>query len=87
MQIGKVIGSLVSTQKDESLVGKKLMIVRIINSDSSETDREEVAVDTVGAGIGEYVLLTKGAAARKVFSSGADAVDNSIIGIIDSIEK
>ena len=87
MQIGKVIGSLVSTQKDESLVGKKLMIVRIINSDSSETDGEEVAVDTVGAGIGEYVLLTKGAAARKVFSSGADAVDNSIIGIIDSIEK
>ncbi|GAA0476068.1 EutN/CcmL family microcompartment protein [Alkalibacterium psychrotolerans] len=87
MQIGKVIGSLVSTQKDESLVGKKLMVVRIINSDSSETDQEEVAVDTVGAGIGEYVLLTRGAAARKVFSSSADAVDSAIIGILDSIEK
>jgi len=87
MQMGKVVGNLVSTQKDESLVGKKLMIVSIINSDGSGTGREEVAVDTVGAGIGEYVLLTRGASARKIFSSSAEAVDNSIIGIIDSFEK
>lgn len=87
MQIGRVVGSIVSTQKDESLVGKKLMIVRIINSDKQDSDREEVAVDTVGSGVGEYVLLTRGAAARKIFSDGGDAIDTSIVGIIDSFEK
>ncbi|MCI3029306.1 EutN/CcmL family microcompartment protein [Desemzia sp. C1] len=87
MQIGKVVGSIVSTQKDESLVGKKLMIVKIINSDEQESDREEVAVDTVGAGIGEYVLLTRGSAARNIFPNGVNAIDASIVGIIDSFEK
>lgn len=87
MRMGKVVGSVVSTQKDESLVGKKLMIVSIINSDESDVGLEEVAVDTVGAGIGEYVLLTRGGAARNVFPDSTSAVDNAIVGIIDSFEK
>lgn len=91
MNIGKVVGSVVSTQKDDSLVGKKLMIVQLLDQDFQLTDSVRVAADTVGAGIDELVLLTSGASARRICvdSNGkeATAVDCAIVGIIDSFEK
>lgn len=86
MRIGKVTGSVVSTQKHDSLVGKKLMIVKCIDSHTEDTP-ELVAADSVGAGVGEYVLLTMGSVARVVFDDERTAVDCAIVGIIDSFEK
>lgn len=87
MQMAQVIGSVVATQKEESLHGKKLMIVQPINSQQEAIRYQEVAIDTVSAGIGEYVLLTRGASARKLTGQGNSVVDCAIVGIIDSFER
>lgn len=90
MQTGRVIGSIVSTQKHESLVGLKLMIIQYVDGNQEPLPSYEVAGDTVSAGIGEYVLLTRGSSARHVFGDGQDinsAVDCAIVGIIDSFDK
>lgn len=85
------MGSVVSTQKDPSLVGKKLMIVRQVTSDCQMIGREEVAVDYVNAGIGEYVLIVRGGAARAaakgVSKAAGDVADAAIVGIIDRFDK
>ena len=86
MQVGKVVGSIVSTQKHESLKGMKLMMVDILDREQELTGRIEIAVDTVCAG--EYVLLTRGSSARHIFENDkGTAVDCAIVGIIDSFEK
>jgi ethanolamine utilization protein EutN len=86
MKMGKVIGSVVSTQKHESLVGKKLMVVRIIDSDKKEYE-EIVSADNVGAGIGEYVLLSSGSTAKQAFDNDKNTViESTIVGIIDSFD-
>lgn len=89
MQVGLVVGSLVSTQKDSSLIGMKLMVVQLVDAKKNPLQRFEVAVDTVSAGVGEYVLLTKGSSARSLFDKQSDgtAVDCVIVGIIDSFES
>jgi ethanolamine utilization protein EutN len=87
MQLARVIGSVVSTQKVPSLLGKKLMVVEPVNSDGSAPSGitlQEVAVDSVGAGEGEIVLLARGASARWVFPEPNQAIDLAIVGIIDS---
>lgn len=86
MMMAVVLGSIVATQKDSSLTGKKLMIVQQIDSNKTAFGREEIAVDNVGAGVGELVLLTKGASARLLFGSNT-AIDTAIVGIIDSFDK
>ena len=87
MLIAKVTGSIVSTQKEETLVGKKLMIIQPMNSDGETTKNEKVACDTVGAGIGDYVLVTKGRSANAAFESKANVIDMAIVAIIDSFDK
>ncbi len=89
MYMAKVVGSVVSTQKDRSLVGRKLMIVQPVNSDGQAVRHEEVAADSVGAGIGEYVLLVRGAGARRATPEeiAKDVNDCSIVGIIDRFDK
>lgn len=86
MLMAKVIGSVVSTQKDPSLVGKKLMIIQPINGQQENIRYQQVAADTVGAGIGDYVLLCSGSSARRLFSEASDAVDYAIVGIIDTFD-
>lgn len=82
MIIGKVVGSLFSTRKSEKLVGNKFMIVEPVES-MQGTDARLVAIDIIGAGIGEYVLVAQGSAAR-IGCDMADApVDAAIVGIID----
>lgn len=86
--MAKVIGSVVATQKDPSLVGRKLMIVQPIDSAQKPTRSEEVAADMVGAGVGEIVLLVRGAGARRATANDVpnDVNDCSIVGIIDSVD-
>ena len=82
MIIGKVVGSLFSTRKNEKLVGNKFMIVEPVESMNHSSSRL-VAIDNIGAGIGEYVLVAQGSAAR-IGCGVADApVDAAIVGIID----
>ena len=82
MIIGKVVGSLFSTRKSEKLVGNKFMTVGPVES-MRNTGSRLVAIDIIGAGIGEYVLVAQGSAAR-IGCDMADApIDAAIVGIID----
>ncbi len=87
MYLAKVIGSIVSTKKHDSLVGKKIMIVQPIDSAGESIKAVEVACDHVGAGIGEMVLITKGHAARMIFEPEKNVIDTAIVAIIDSVSK
>ena len=81
MIIGKVVGSVVSTRKCDNLVGNKFMIVEPIPS--LRVDNRIVAIDKIGAGIGEYVLVAQGSAARVGCDMEKAPVDAAIVGIID----
>ena len=82
MLIGKVVGSVVSTRKNENLVGSKFMIIEAL-AGTGDTKRI-VAVDNVGAGIGETVLVATGSAARIGCDNATAPIDAAIVGIIDS---
>lgn len=82
MIVGKVIGSIVSTRKMQTLVGSKLMVVEPLKSMDSEKTKI-IAIDNIGAGIGEIVLVATGSAAR-IGSRMADSpIDAAIVGIVD----
>jgi ethanolamine utilization protein EutN len=91
MLIAKVTGSLVATQKVETMVGHKLMLVELYRLDPNTRDnlvtsgRVLVAVDTVGAGLGEMVLVTQGSSARLTPETKNLPVDTVIIGILDTV--
>jgi microcompartment protein CcmK/EutM len=91
MLIAKVTGSLVATEKVASMVGFKLLMVEPYRIDPKTrgslvtTGRSMVAVDTVGAGEGEFVLLTQGSSARLTPETKSLPVDTVVIGIIDSV--
>ena len=82
MIVGKVVGSVVATRKNEKLIGSKFMIVEPF--DNMEIGGRIVAVDNVGAGIGETVLVAVGSAARKCCSTQDSPVDAAIVGIVDN---
>ena len=86
MIIARILGTIVSTQKDERLHGKKLLIVRPINVDGSDQNSYVVAVDTVGAGYHERVLVVAGSSARLAEGLKDTPVDAAIIGVIDTID-
>jgi ethanolamine utilization protein EutN len=92
MFVAKVTGSVVATQKAASMTGHKLMIVepyRIDPNDRSKlstTGRTFVAVDTVGAGEGEFVLIVQGSSARLTPETKSLPVDATIIGIVDTVQ-
>ena len=83
MLVGKVIGSIVSTRKNENLIGSKFMIVEPLSVMGGSAERI-VAVDNVGAGIGEIVLVATGSAARIGCGQESAPIDAAIVGIIDS---
>ena len=91
MFVAKVTGSLVATQKVESMKGHKLLVVEPYRLDPEErrslktTGRTFVAVDTVGAGEGEFVLLTQGSSARLTPETKNLPIDAVIIGIVDNV--
>lgn len=81
MIIGKVIDCVVSTRKNERLIGQKLLIVRPL--ETMEAKGELVAIDNVGAGIGETVIVAQGSAARIGCDLENAPVDAAIVGIVD----
>uniref|UniRef100_A0A7C4QRN1 Ethanolamine utilization protein EutN n=1 Tax=Schlesneria paludicola TaxID=360056 RepID=A0A7C4QRN1_9PLAN len=91
MFLARVTGSVVSTQKVEAMVGQKLLVVeplRVQEKDQSQltgTGRTFVAVDTVGCGEGEVVLIVQGSSARFTPQTKPLPVDCAIIGIVDSV--
>ena len=82
MIIGKIVGSVVSTRKNEKLIGSKFMIVEPCAGTGSA--KRIVAVDNVGAGIGELVLVATGSAARIGCDQESSPIDAAIVGIIDT---
>ncbi|QCX34516.1 ethanolamine utilization protein EutN [Caloramator sp. E03] len=86
MYLAKVIGNVVSTQKDSKFIGTKLLLVQRIDARENPIGDVIVAVDTVGAGINEIVLVITGSGARLVYEDRNVPADASIIGIVDNIE-
>lgn len=86
MQLGRVIGTVVATRKSESLVGSKLLITQPIDIDSKHSGKPLIAVDTVGAGIGEIVLYATGTASRNAADKKNSAIDAAIVGIVDNMD-
>ncbi|MEX0710855.1 MAG: EutN/CcmL family microcompartment protein [Pirellulales bacterium] len=91
MFVAKVTGSVVATQKVSSMVGHKLLVVEPYRVDPQDrahlvsTGRTFVAVDTVGAGQGEYVLIVQGSSARQTPETKNLPVDAVIVGIVDTV--
>ena len=86
MILGKVIGTVWSTKKDENLIGSKLLIVRQLDLDFSEKSNFLVAVDSVGAGEGEIVLVASGSSARQTVITKNKPVDAVVMAIVDKLD-
>ncbi len=86
MKLGRVIGTVWSTRKDENLVGMKFLIVRDLNLDYSPKGSFTVAVDSVGAGVGEIVLYASGSSARQTVLTKNRPVDAVIMAIVDKLD-
>ncbi len=86
MRIGRVIGNVWATRKEEGLQGLKLLIVQPIHVDGKPVNSPIVAADRIGAGIGDNVLVTSGGSSRFIMRDNPIPIDAVIIGIIDSME-
>ena len=86
MTLGKVIGTVWATRKDEQLRGMKLQLVREIDADGTEKSRMVVAVDSVGAGVGEIVLFAQGSSARQTELTQNKPIDAVITAIVDKMD-
>jgi microcompartment protein CcmK/EutM len=86
MLIVRVIGTTVSTIKDEKLQGKKLLVVQPTDEAGEAGGKPFVAIDTVGAGVGDLVLTASGSSARQTTITKDTPVDAVIMGVIDTLE-
>lgn len=86
MLLGKVVGTVWATRKDEKLTGFKLLVVRHVELDYQMKSSYVVAVDTVGAGAGEIVLVTTGSSARQSALTEGKPVDAVISAIVDKLD-
>ena len=84
MQLARVVGNVVSTVKNESLRGRKILIVQNLSEDLEPIGRPLVALDAIGAGIGELVFWCRGKEAAFPFKRDATPTDCTIVGIVDS---
>ena len=86
MILGRVVGTVVATRKDERLLGAKLLLVRTVDPRGKDEAGYTVAVDTVDAGVNERVLVVTGSSARMASGLKDSPVDAAIVGIVDSVE-
>ena len=86
MRMGRVVGSVVATRKDPSLVGVKFLVVENLSPEMQAEGSYVVAVDTVGAGASEVVLYASGSSARQTPTTRDRPVDAVIMAIVDSFE-
>ena len=84
--MGRVVGTVVSTRKEEQLVGLKFLLVRQLDLNLRESDKFVVAADAVGAGMGEVVLFASGSSARQTVATKDRPVDATIMSIVDSFD-
>jgi ethanolamine utilization protein EutN len=86
MQTGIIIGTVVATRKSDTLVGQKLLLTQPVNINREPNGEQFIAIDTVGAGIGEFVLYATGTASRNACNKPDSAIDAAIIGIVDNCD-
>ena len=84
MQLARVIGNIVATVKNDSLEGRKLLIVQSLNADLEPQGQPLVALDSIGAGVGELVFWCRGKEASFPFKREDTPTDCTIVGIVDS---
>jgi len=84
--LGKVIGTVWATRKDENLVGLKFLIVRQLDLDYTEKDQFMVAADSVQAGVGDVVLVATGSSARQTAITKNKSIDAVIIAVVDKLD-
>jgi len=84
MQLARIIGTVVSTVKNESLEGRKFLIVQTLNADLTAKGKPQIALDAVGAGVGELVFWCRGKEASFPFKRDSTPTDCTIVGIVDS---
>ena len=84
MQLARVVGTVVSTRKEESIQGLKLLVVRPLDEEGRETGNAIVSADAVGAGEDEVVLIAAGSSARQTALTDKRPVDSVILAIVDS---
>jgi microcompartment protein CcmK/EutM len=85
MLLGRVVGTVVATRKDPRLEGKKLLVVRPVAPDGKEEPGHLVAIDSVGAGFREMVLVVQGSSARMAEDMKNGPLDAAIVGIVDTV--
>ena len=86
MLMGMVVGTVVSTRKEEDLRGLRFLMVRELDQDMRETGKQVVAADAMGAGVGEVVLFASGSSARQTAMTKDRPVDATIMAIVDIVE-
>ena len=86
MILGRVVGTVVATRKDERLTGAKLLLVRSIDPHGKDEAAHMVAVDTVDAGFSDKVLVVTGSSARMAAGLKDTPVDAAIVGVVDTVE-
>ncbi len=86
MLMGLVVGTVVSTRKEEDLRGLRFLLVRELDQDMRQTGKLVVAADAVGAGEGEVVLYASGSSARQTVATKDRPVDAVIMAIVDEVE-
>jgi ethanolamine utilization protein EutN len=85
--LGRVLGSVVATQKNEKLEGAKLLLVQPLDLDGAARGTAVLAIDGVDAGVGDRVLLIQdGRSAQLILGRGVSAVDAAVVGVVDAVE-
>jgi len=86
MKLGRIVGTVVSTAKDEKVDGLKLYVVRDLSMEMADRDSFVVAADSVGAGVGEVVLYASGSSARQTKVTDGRPIDACVMAIVDQID-
>ena len=86
MKLGRIVGTVVSTTKDEKVDGLKLYVVRDLSMKMADKDSFVVAADSVGAGVGEVVLYASGSSARQTKATDGRPIDACVMAIVDQID-
>jgi len=87
MIFGKVVGTVVSTKKDDRIVGGKYLLVNLCDQHGNLKNNHLVALDLVGSGVGEIVMISQGSSSRQTEITKNKPIDTVIVGIIDLVEE
>lgn len=86
MKLGRIVGTVVSTRKDDKIESLKLYVVRDLSMEIADKDSFVVAADAVGAGVGEVVLYAQGSSARQTDLTDKRPIDATVMAIVDNID-